>query len=45
MLKASRTFEKIATNKLDERTLASYAVADGALFIRSAAHLYRIERK
>ena len=45
VLKASRTFEKIATNKLDERTLASYAVADGALFIRSAAHLYRIERK
>ena len=45
VLKASRTFEKIATNKLEERTLASYAVADGALFIRSAAHLYRIGRK
>ena len=45
VLKASRTFEKIAVNKLGERTLASYAVADGALFIRSAAHLYRIGRK
>lgn len=42
VVKASRTFEKIATNKLGERTLASYAVADGALFIRTAGHLYRI---
>lgn len=45
VVKAARTFEKIATNKLGERTLASYAVADGALFIRSATHLYRIEQK
>ena len=45
VIKATRTFEKIATNKLGERTLASYAVADGALFIRTAAHLYRIGRK
>ena len=45
VLKASKTFEKLATSKLEERTLASYAVADGALFIRSAAHLYRIGRK
>ena len=45
VVKAARAFEQIATNKLEERTLASYAVADGALFIRSAAHLYRIGRK
>ena len=45
VVKAAKTFEKIAVNKLQERTLASYAVANGALFIRSAAHLYRIERK
>ena len=45
VLKASRTFEKIAVNKLGERTLASYAVADGALFIRTAGQLYRIGRK
>ena len=45
VVKASRTFEKIATNRLGERTLASYAVADGALFIRSAGQLYRIGRK
>lgn len=44
VLKAGRTFEKIAVNKIDERTLASYAVADGALFIRSASHLFRIGR-
>lgn len=42
VVKASRTFEKISTNKLGERALASYAVADGALFIRTAGHLYRI---
>ena len=42
VVKAARTFEKIAVNKLGERTLASYAVADGALFIRTAGHLYRI---
>jgi outer membrane protein assembly factor BamB len=45
VVKASRTFEKIATNRLGERTLASYAVADGALFIRSAGQLYRFGRK
>lgn len=42
VVNASRTFEKIATNQLGERALASYAVADGALFIRTAGHLYRI---
>ncbi|MBL9190637.1 MAG: PQQ-binding-like beta-propeller repeat protein [Opitutaceae bacterium] len=44
VLMAGRTFETIAVNKIEERTLASYAVADGALFLRSAAHLYRIGR-
>jgi outer membrane protein assembly factor BamB len=42
VLKANRTFTKVATNVIDERALASYAVADRALFIRTAAHLYRI---
>ena len=42
VLKAGTKFEKLATNKLDERTLASYAVGDGALFIRTAGNLYRI---
>ncbi len=44
IVKAGKTFEQIAKNELGERTLASYAVGDGALFIRSARHLYRIGR-
>jgi outer membrane protein assembly factor BamB len=42
VLKASRVFTKLATNKLDERTLASYAVAENSIFIRTAERLYRI---
>jgi outer membrane protein assembly factor BamB len=42
VIKASKTFEQVARNELGERTLASYGVSDGALFIRSARHLYRI---
>ncbi|MEK6238712.1 MAG: PQQ-binding-like beta-propeller repeat protein, partial [Planctomycetales bacterium] len=41
--KASKTMEEIAVNELGERTLASYAVGDGALFIRAAKHLYRLQ--
>ena len=36
------TFRKLAVNELDGATLASMAVADGAIFIRSLTHLYRI---
>jgi outer membrane protein assembly factor BamB len=43
VLKAGRQFVKLATNKLEERTLASYAVAGNALFIRTEQNLYRIE--
>ena len=32
----------LAENDLAERTLASYAVADNALFIRSESHLWRL---
>ena len=45
VLKAGRQFQKLAENDLGERTLASYAVADGAIFIRSAEHLFRIQAK
>lgn len=45
VIKAGKTFEVLAKNELGERTLASYAVDDGALFIRGAEHLYRIGRK
>jgi outer membrane protein assembly factor BamB len=43
VLKASKTFEVLAKNELKERTLASWAVDDGALFIRTEKHLYRIQ--
>jgi len=42
VIKPGREFVKLATNRLGERTLASYAVTDGSLFIRTAEHLYRI---
>jgi len=45
VLAAGKTFKKLAENPLSERTLASYAVVDEAIFIRSAGHLYRIEDK
>ncbi|MBL9122405.1 MAG: PQQ-binding-like beta-propeller repeat protein [Planctomycetaceae bacterium] len=45
VLKAGQEFEKLAENQLDERTLASYAVDDGVIFIRGDASLYRIEAK
>ena len=33
----------LATNTLDDGFMASPAVADGALFLRTKSHLYRIE--
>jgi outer membrane protein assembly factor BamB len=45
VLKAGRQFEQLARNALGERTLASYAVADGALFIRTEKHLYRVQAR
>lgn len=42
VIKPGRTFEKIAENDLGEHGLASYGVADGALFIRTDSRLYRI---
>lgn len=42
VLKAAKTFEVLATNPLEERSLASFAAADGALFIRTADHVFRI---
>lgn len=42
VLAAGCTFEQIARNPIGSRTLASYAIDQGALFIRSEKHLYRI---
>ena len=45
VLKAGTTFEQLAKNDMGERTMASYAVDDGALFILSEDHLFRIGKK
>jgi outer membrane protein assembly factor BamB len=42
VLKAGTEFEAVATNKLAERTQASYAVDGDALLIRTERHLYRV---
>ena len=44
VISADKTFKELARNDLAERTLASYAASDGALFIRTATQLYRIGR-
>jgi outer membrane protein assembly factor BamB len=45
VLKAGKQFEQLARNEMDERTYASYAVSDGALFLRTDKHLYRIQSR
>ncbi|MBI3880030.1 MAG: PQQ-binding-like beta-propeller repeat protein [Verrucomicrobia bacterium] len=42
---AEKQFKLLAQNALGEKTLASYAAADGALFIRGEANLYRVQGK
>lgn len=37
-------YKKLADNGFPERTLASYAVADGAIFVRTKLQLYRVEQ-
>ena len=45
VLSAGTGFRTLAINQLDGVFRASPAVADGALFLRSDTHLYRIEEK
>jgi outer membrane protein assembly factor BamB len=45
VLQAGTTFKVLAKNELKERALASFAAADGSLFVRSAGHLYRIRER
>ena len=42
VLSAGKSFEKIAENPMGERSLASYAIGDGAIFLRTEKSLYRI---
>jgi outer membrane protein assembly factor BamB len=43
VIRAAVSFERIAQSKLNERTFASYAAADGAIYLRTESKLYRIE--
>lgn len=47
VFKPGHTFEKLAENEFANglRTYASYAAIDGALFLRSETHLYRVGEK
>jgi outer membrane protein assembly factor BamB len=42
VVRADTTYELLATNDLAEESLASPAVTDGAIFVRTAEHLWRI---
>jgi outer membrane protein assembly factor BamB len=43
VLRGAPAFEKLAVNPLDEPTRASPAISGGALFVRTAGHLYRFQ--
>ena len=45
IVEASKQFKVVSRNKLDERTLASYAVEGNALLIRTESQLLRIESR
>lgn len=42
VVKADKAFKLLGENDLGERSLASYAVSEGALFIRTDKHLWKI---
>lgn len=44
VVKADTTYQLLSKNQLGERSLASYAVADGTLFIRTESHLWKITK-
>jgi outer membrane protein assembly factor BamB len=45
VLAAGKEFKEISKNDLKEKTFATFAAVDGALFIRTEKHLYRFEEK
>jgi outer membrane protein assembly factor BamB len=45
VLRAGKKFERVAENMLGERAFASFAAADGALYIRMESQLYCIRGK
>ena len=42
VVEAIKTYKLLSTNDIGERTLASSAVADGAIYLRSIKHLWKI---
>lgn len=44
VIRASKEFELVAENDLEEASLASYAVTDGAIYVRTDRHLWKIGR-
>ena len=44
VLAPGKTFQRLATNKLDGHAQASPAIVDGVIFLRTDTHLYRIEK-
>jgi hypothetical protein len=44
VLAPGREAKVLAVNKLDDGFMATPAVADGALFLRTRTHLYRIQQ-
>lgn len=45
VIRAAEKFEQLAMNDMEERSLASVAVTDGALYIRTESHLWKIAGK
>lgn len=45
VLAPGREFKILATNQLDGRTLATPAMVDSTIFLRTDSHLYRIEKQ
>jgi outer membrane protein assembly factor BamB len=43
VIAADREYRELATNDFKEPALASFAIVDRAIFVRTARHLYRIE--
>jgi outer membrane protein assembly factor BamB len=44
VIRPGTTFQRVAASQLDGRFMASIAVSDGSLYLRSETHLYRIIR-
>ncbi|MHB8901466.1 MAG: PQQ-binding-like beta-propeller repeat protein [Thermoguttaceae bacterium] len=45
VLQPSTNFVSLAENKLEGRIMASAAIADGAMFLRTDTHMYRIQEE